>query len=65
MENTIKVLDHVQEEIDKARHEISTLEAKCIRQPRQTIYLLNNVRAIIDGFEKKVLQIIIREPYGK
>lgn len=61
MENSAKVLDHVQEEIDKARHEISTLEAKCLRQPRQTMYFLNNVTAIIDGFEKKVLQIIIKD----
>lgn len=61
MENVIKVLDNVQEEIDKARHEISNLEAKCLRQPRQTMYLLNNVTAIIDGFERRVLQIIIKD----
>ena len=61
MENNLKVMVDVQEEIDKARHEISTLEAKCIRQPRQTMYLLNNVTAIIDGFERRVLQIIIKD----
>lgn len=48
MENNIKILDDVQKEIDKARRELSTLEAHCIRQPRQTMYLLNNVTAIID-----------------
>lgn len=60
MKDTIKVLDDVQEEIDKSRNDIRILEAKCLRQPRQTIYLLNNVRAIVDWFEKRVLQIIIK-----
>lgn len=61
MENNIKILDDVQKEIDKARRELSTLEAHCIRQPRQTMYLLNNVTAIIDWFERRVLQIIIKD----
>lgn len=62
MKNTTTVLDKVQEEIDKARHEIANIEAHCIRQPRQTMYFLNNVTAIVDGFEKRVLQIIIKNP---
>lgn len=62
MENTVKVLDDVQWEIDKARHDIANIEAHCIRQPRQTMYFLNNVTAIIDWFEKRVLKIIIKNP---
>ena len=62
MENAIKVLDEVRAEIDQAERKIRILEAHCVRQPRQTVYLINNVRAIVDGFEQKVLQIIIKNP---
>jgi len=62
MENTIKVLWQVREEVDQAERKIRVLEAHCIRNPRQTVYLINNARAIIDGFEQRVLQIIIKNP---
>lgn len=60
MENVIKVLDEVRAEIDQAERKIRILKAHCVRVPRQTVYLINNARAIIDGFEQRVLQIIIK-----